>query len=272
MKRLKWIIENFTNSTDYVELAEAVIASGRELQLLSRKNNFEIDYSRYSDGDLVLFQGSIQTSKNAAQNLPNCRPILFNSEDKLKCSSYCGAFAEFLFNNKYEIVTVGFLKKEKFEFYRRFGKDALIFIRPDDGDKKFSGQLLDLQDFDKFWDNNIVCNAKDDDSVLISTPKTITGEWRFIVKKDGIISCSTYFYQGQKTLIPNAPTGATSLVNDILSVGYHPDKVYAIDICQDADGNFWLLEFNSFSSSGLYACNKRKIVDDVNSLVESEYA
>jgi hypothetical protein len=86
-----------------------------------------------------------------------------------------------------------------------------------------------------------------------------------------IIGCSTYRYQGQITKVPSAPPGASMLVKEILNVGYYPDKVFVIDICEDNDGNYWLLELNSFSSAGLYACNKLDIVRKVGIIAEKEW-
>jgi hypothetical protein len=108
--------------------------------------------------------------------------------------------------------------------------------------------------------------------VLVSTPKKILGEWRFVVSKfKEIISYSTYQYQGQVTKVPGAPKGAIKLVEEMLQVGYYPDSVFVMDVCEDSDNNFWLLELNSFSSAGLYACDKAKIVKRVGEIAKQEW-
>ena len=62
------------------------------------------------------------------------------------------------------------------------------------------------------------------------------------------------------------------MVQEVLQIGYYPDSVFVMDVCEDSDGRFWLLEINSFSSAGLYACDKAKIVKEVSAIAEEEWA
>ncbi len=267
-----WIVENFTNGSDVNDLIVEIKKQGFELQLIGAKNHFKYDDINYNN-QCIIFHGSITMTDIIKKQLNTCFPVVWLTKENYRCSKYYLPLKHLLFNDNHEITTVSNLKSAKFDYYRRFGKEAMIFIRPDVGDKTFTGQLVDLQYFDRIWDNNIVCNAKDDDLVIVSTPKTINGEWRFIVNKyDGIIAYSTYQYQGLRTYIPSAPQGAIDKCNEVLTVGYHPDSVYDVDICEDADGNFWLLEINSFSSAGMYECKKDLIVKRVSEIAEMEYS
>jgi hypothetical protein len=188
------------------------------------------------------------------------------------CSRYYPHFQKFLFNDKHVFTTVAGLKHNKWWFYSAFGKEAVIYVRPDVGDKSFSGKLLDLQDFDRFWSNAVLCNSKDEDLVVVSTPKNIIGEWRYIVtNQKAILGTSLYYYQGQRTYIPSAPEKATQLCKQILGVGWYPDPVFTIDICEDSDQNYWLMELNSFTSAGTYAAPKAPIVKRVSEIAVEEY-
>jgi len=266
-------VENFTNSDDYKNLIEAVRKTERDCYVIDKHNNFDFDPSRYRENECIMFQGSIQMARHCRKVLPKgCFPIAFCTEENFLCSTYYPYVQEFLFNNKHRFVTISELKANMFGFYKEFGKEALVYIRPDRGDKPFVGQLLDIQDFEQFWKNDVVCTAEDDDLVIVSTPKTIQGEWRYVCTYNKeIIAQSTYQYQGKRTSIPFAPPQATELVHKILNKGYFPDPVFTIDVCQDIDGNFWMLEFNSFSSAGLYACDKNLIAKKVSEIAEKEY-
>lgn len=268
--KCRWLVENFTDSEDYNDLIKAVQDQDHDCYVIGRRNNFDFNPSGYKENDCVLFQGSIQMTRHVRTRLPKgCFPIAFCTEENFLCTKYFPFVKQFLFNDRYVILTVKELKERMFDIYREFGKEALIYIRPDRGDKPFTGQLLDLQDFDRFWKNNVVCNASDEDVIIVSTPKKINGEWRFVCSDEWeVIACSTYQYQEQRTLIPNAPVGATELVREILKTGYYPDPVFTIDIAEDTDGKFWLLEYNSFSSAGLYACKKDAIVKRVSEIAE----
>lgn len=273
--KARWIIENFTDSEDYRALISAVRDSGRECFVIGKHNHFDFNPNGFNINDCVIVQGSIQMTKNIKSRLPTgCYPIAYNTWDNYLCSNWYPKFQRFLFNDRHEFMPLSELKNNKWDYYYKFGKEAMIFVRPDSGEKPFSGQLIDLIDFDRVWSNGITNSAGDQDLVIVSTPKTIIGEWRFVCSKYNngeIISQSSYQYQGKATHIPSAPVKATALCNEILSLGYFPDSIFCVDICQDADGNFWLLELTSFSSAGLYMTDKRKIVNRVNEIVEYEY-
>ena len=273
MNKLVYIVENFTDSADYRDLIQAVLDSGRKCYAIDRTNKFNFEPDKYKEHPLILFQGSIQMTKLARARLPlTCQPVCFSSWDKYLCTKYYPYFQDYLFNDKHRIVKLSELKEFKFDFYREFGKEAMIFCRPDSGEKTFQAQLLDLQDFDRFWNNSLGGGeCKDSDLVVVSTPKSINSEFRFVVSGDEIIAQSSYQYQGQKTFIPSAPTKATIFVKNLLTIDYKPDKVFCIDVVEDADGNFWLMELTSFSSAGLYACDKNKIVERVSEIIESNH-
>lgn len=269
--KVKYIIENFTDSEDYRDLIQAVRDSGRYCFVIDKNNHFDFDPSGFEENDLVIVHGSIQMTKNIASRLPKgCHPVAYSSWEKYLCSSYYPYFKDLLFNDFNEFTFIGNLKEFKFDYYQKFGREALIFIRPDSGEKTFQAQLLDLQDFDRFWDNATSGggNCSSSDIVIVSTPKKIMGEWRFVCTKKDIISCSTYQYQGKKTLIPSAPLGATEKCKQILEVGYYPDPIFCVDIFQDGDNSFWLGELTSFSSAGLYCTDKKKVVAAVNQIIE----
>jgi len=264
----KWIIENVSNSQFYRDLIESVRSSGRYCLSLTNKKAEDFIAKDFKENDCVMTQGSIEMTKNIVFNLPaGCCPIRYSSFEKYLCSVYYPYFDKFLFNRYCVIITLKHLKEEKFELYRIYGKEAKIFVRPDSGEKTFQAQLLDLQDFDKFWDNSI----SDDDFVVVSSPKIINGEYRFVCSEQEIIAQSTYRYQGQDTYIPSAPKGATEFVNKILNINYKPDLVFCVDVVEDNYGFFWLLELTSFSSAGLYACNKEKIVKRVSEIAELDH-
>ena len=265
-----WIVENFTTDNGYEELIAELDRQNITFTVLDLKNHFELNSSVINaiKDHCVVFQGSIEMFRKLKQET-DLKPLGWMTDDNYLCSRYFPKFQEFLFNDKYSLVSLAGLKANKFFYYGVFGKDANIYVRPDRGDKTFKGQLLDLQYFDSTFNNALSSIAKDDDLVLISTPKNIRGEWRFICSHHKeIIAFSTYMYQGNRTYIPSAPKGATDLCKKILDVGYYPDPVFTVDIAEDTDGNYWLIEMNSFTSAGTYAANKKNIVTRVSEIAQ----
>ena len=266
-----WLIEDFTQDSWYRDLIKEVKKQGMECVVLDITNHFDLKPGLIKDNDCVVFQGSIQLFRKLKKELP-AYPLGWMTDHNYLCSQYYRHFHKYLFNNKHCFSTVSALKDNKWFFYAAFGKEALIYVRPNGGDKAFTGQLLDLKDFDAFWEDDVKCNAKEVDLVVVSTPKNSRGEWRYIcTSKKEIIGTSLYRYQGQQTYIPSAPEKATALCKEILELGWYPDPVFTIDIVEDMDGNYWLLEINSFTAAGPYAAKKDLIVKRVSEIAVEEY-
>ncbi len=266
-----WIIENFNDDNGYNMLAEEVKRQDMRCIVLDITNHFTLNRNLIKENDCVVFQGSIQLFKELKASLP-VWPLGWLTTTRYLCTTYYSYFQEYLFNNKHIFMSVAGIKANKWAVYSWFAKDTTIYVRPDSGEKLFTGQLLDLQYFDKFWDNNISCGAKSTDLVVISTPKALRGEWRYIcTNQKEIIGTSLYRYNDKQTYIPSAPERATALCNKVLEIGWYPDPVFTIDICEDFDGNYWLLEMNSFTSAGTYAAKKDKIVERVSQIAVEEY-
>ena len=218
----------------------------------------------------VIFAGSIELTEIIKKELPHCYPVAYCTKANYFCSKYYSYFGKLLFNDKYFLISLKELVRNKFFYWGVLGKEALIFIRPDSGQKPFQAQLLDLLDLDNFHSKN---KDIEHELVLVSSPKNIQGEYRFIVTKyEEIIGHSTYRYQGQITKIPSVPTKALEFCKEVLKIKYFPDSVFVIDICEDNDENYWIMELNSFSSSGLYESNKENIVKRVTEIAKEEFS
>lgn len=263
---VKWLVENFVKDNGYDELIKEIRHQGMECIVLDITNHFELKPNLIQENECIVFQGSIQLFDKLRKELP-AYPIGWVTDDNYLCSKYYPYFQKYLFNDRHVLTSIAALKHNKWWYYGIFGKEAIIYVRPDDGKKTFKGQLLDLQDFDRFWDNKASCNTKDSDLIVVSIPKNIRGEWRFICTAEKeILGVSCYQYHGQLTYIPSAPDKATKLCKEILSVGWYPDAVFTVDIVEDSDGEFWLMELNSFTSAGTYAAKKDLIVKRVSEI------
>ena len=264
-----WVIENFVKEPSFKGLTAAVKELGYPLTEING------DYSRDVVGGIsnqcVILNGSIKMVKLVKAELVNCHPVTYCSFEKYKCTAYYSHFGPYLFNDKYCLMSLKELVRQKYDVWGHYGKDCLIFIRPDSGEKTFQAGLLDIIDLARLHDSNKDCEH---DLVLVSTPKTIKWEGRFVVSKDKeIIASSTYRFQGNVTLIPSVPEDATKFCKKLLNtVDYYPDSVFCYDLCQDGDEEYYLLELTSFSSAGLYATNKIEIVKRVSEIAEREYS
>ncbi len=281
-----WVIENFVKEPSYKALQEAV--RKLEYPLIELNGDYSPKILRESDklkllweavggfgvydNQCVVINGSIKMCKMLKEELEHgCYPIVYSSFEKYKCSAYYPHFGQYLFNDKYCMMPLKEVVRQKFDVWGHYGKDGMVFIRPDSGEKTFQAGLVDIIDLPTLWDSN---KDAENELVVVSTPKTIKWEGRFVVSRNrDIIASSTYRFQGNVAIIPSVPTETTKFCKELLkTVDYHPDSVFCLDICQDSDGECWLMELTSFSSAGLYACNMEEIVAKVSNIAEEDYA
>lgn len=201
-----------------------------------------------------VFLGSIAGCNWMKENRPNVK--FWSTFENYKCSVYYPKIQELLFNDKYVFVPFKDMARRKWDLYAWMGKESLVFVRPDSGEKDIPAKLLDIQDIDKF-----VNDYDYEGLAVVSSPKNMTGEWRFVVSNKQIHAVSLYKYQDILSQVPSAPQGAYDLVEKVFEKNYEPDEIFCIDVVQDCENNFWVMELTSFSSAGLYACDVKKIAN-----------
>jgi len=208
-----------------------------------------------------VFMGSIEGCNWMKNNRPNVK--FWSTFENYTCAAYYPKLQELLFNDKYAFIPFQDLKRRKWDIYAWLGNQAMVFIRPDSGEKATPAELVDIQDIDKFVDSYDY-----EGLAVVSSPKDMIGEWRLVCCGGEVIAGSSYKYQGLLTKVASWPRGAEDLARKVFDKGYEPDRIFCIDVVQDKDGEFWVMELTSFSSAGLYACDVKKIAD----LIKREYA
>ena len=90
-----------------------------------------------------------------------------------------------------------------------------------------------------------------------------------------ILSACQYKKDGKADISPQVPDKALTFANKVCYylkyvTCWQPDPIFSLDIAK-ANGEYAILELNSFSCSGLYACDPLPIVRRVNQLARKEY-
>lgn len=266
---LTFLIEKNTNNEEF----QKICAENPEIDwswVYTKQPFHEAIEIVYGDNYNLVARGSVNFVFGLKNRFLSHKPVAWGNLQDFSCSSTWPRYQEILFNDKYEIATAKQLMENKFDFYSKYAKDAMIFVRPDDGDKKFTGQLLDLQDFDRFWKNSVTNSVIDTDKIIVSTPKNIRSEWRFVVtNEEEIVAATCYQYQGKLTQAPGAPPKAKELVKKSFGLTKFPVSLYVVDVAEDDDNNFWILELNCVNCSGFYAADTKKIIDKMIQLAHN---
>jgi len=141
---------------------------------------------------------------------------------------------------------------------------AEFFIRPDAGDKTFSGQVLHPQDLSILKQTYPV---PPDTLVIISETRSIICEWRYIIdiENQTIISARPYWHDFNIPLIQPIPLDFVSKSMRQLHRANAPE-IIVLDFAVDEDNVPGILEINSISTSGLYGASTQDICHALSKL------
>lgn len=264
----KWLIEDFDERNSYTALAAEVIRQGMECEVVTYTPFQSGSYNKFANDDCVVVQASLQLARQLVQQkpwIPNAWLTLSNYE----CSTYYAHLGKYLFNDFYAMMPVSEVKRNFGRILQQFGKYESVFVRPSSGFKTFTGQLFSLANFEKDW-SWVEEFSEPHNLAVVTTPKDILAEWRFVVTANDVITGCQYRKDSKHDCQTGYPDEAFELAK-LVAATWQPDRVFVVDICQGTDKQFYLLEIGSFSCAGLYACDMTKIVEAVSQIATEEY-
>lgn len=279
-KNTTWVIErHIFEEEQELALIEEVEKQGGEVKLIDplSKHNFDYETSYWLEDRPVVFRGSLNIGKKARQQAwyPGviCHPKNFN------CSTYYTYWGKWMLNKDYWMMPIAELSLKK-DFILDcleglycpyYAKDKEVFIRPDSGMKQFTGGVFNLNDLSSLKD------IEPSTLVLVAPIKQVNREWRFVVCDNKVITGSQYYEKGKYVNKPDSYasysyyTTALSYLSHVLAqISWQPDSIYTVDICE-SEGEFNVLELNSFSCSNLYGIKLSKIVEAANKVAIREW-
>lgn len=227
----------------------------------------------------VVCYGSIDLVRHVRKNAPWV-PGAYCDFDNMKCSTYYAHLGGHLLNKHYLMMPIGDLLRKwdnlavSVPLFNdkelAFMKPTMVsescgsvFVRPDSGTKPFTGQVIsDCNELEQ-----IIQRIGQEELVVVSTPKEITMEWRFVVCQGNVVTGSQYLPEEHM----NIPICVWRFAQQIASESWQPDMCYTMDICKHRDG-LYLLEINSFSCAGLYQCYMPNVVKAVSRAAMNEWS
>ncbi len=253
---------------DDEELARAVMNAGHTC-IHSRFACWEKpDYAERLGSGPVVRYGSIQF----CQDFDRRSGIFYVpsvTERNYQCSMYYPEFGDVLFNSNYAMYPFGELGRLKERLFEKYGVDDTIYIRPNSGLKVFTGQTVNYESYSKDLKLIGFYEVPSDTLVLVSNPKGIKWEIRYVVCNGKVITGSYYKIDGQYTEV-NADDKLQDAQSIVDSANWQPDGVWCLDLCNDGDQTY-VLEIGAFAYCGLYKCDRDKIVEAVSKFAEEEY-
>jgi hypothetical protein len=87
---------------------------------------------------------------------------------------------------------------------------------------------------------------------------------------DEVVTGSEYRWDNVLDVRTDYPQSCWDLANKVAKHSWCPDIAYTCDVCL-VDDEPKIVELNSFSSAGLYACDLEKTIDRINKIALKEY-
>ena len=266
----KWLLEKevFEESEDMIK---EIHSQGMEAHCISSLDPFSEKLIDNQIESCIIVRGSLNLVRQLQREQPQWIPGGWCNLDNFKCSKYFTYYGEHLINKDYTMMPLQEVLRQKDLVLKTFGKDGKIFVRPDSGFKYFTGKVLNadeitLKGFEHgfyYKDTSIL--------VVVSSPKEIQAEWRFVVAEKEVISGC--IYQSQNIPCKEAESytdAARDFAKKIVLNDWQPEIIYTIDICL-SDTKLYVLELNAFSTSGLYVCDLKPIIKKASELAIMEW-
>lgn len=144
-----------------------------------------------------------------------------------------------------------------------------FFAKPDNDLKIFDGGVFSAERFPFFMEKTRnYANYNPDIKICVSPIKRIFREWRIFVIDGQIVTSSQYRLNMSLNILPGLTYAAEKFANKLIAKN-NPAKAYVLDICE-INGDFKVVEYNTFNCSGFYACDIEKIVTATNRMINND--
>lgn len=271
---VKWLVEHDIFEEDLGPLISEIQRQGMIVEQIKYIPFESGSYNNFADDDCVLCYGSLNLIRQLQRQKPWI-PGSFCNLPNFECSKYYTYYGKYLFNRNYIMMPLREVKRRISQLFMdlwpRPGEPEL-FIRPSSGFKTFAGQVICKNNFEKDfeWFEKF---SSPDALVVVAPSAPIVREWRLVVANRKVIAASQYRESGKLNIKEGAPDNIFEYANRIAKeVEWEPDPIYVMDIACGATALArGLLELNSLSCSGFYACPVEPIVTAASQLAQEEW-
>lgn len=273
---MRWVMDNLLmdrateTPTGQPTLAEAAREAGHEVYLTGRVNGVIPDLKDipFDDGVPVITYGSHQFVTAMEREYGSLwTPGTYHRIKNLSYSAFSAHIGDLLLNDDYVILPYAEVK-------RRQWNDA-IFIRPDAVTKAFAGFLIPKTELAReFSALDQISNPDPEMLVVVAPPKNIRAEFRFVIVDRQVVTGSEYRWDGKMDVRIDVHPDCEAMAWQVAQRPWQPDIAYTCDVALvEIDGVIVprVIELNTMSCSGLYACDTRKIVAALEKAAWAEF-
>lgn len=270
--KAKWVIDKaIIKDTRYENLANIINDLGYDVSVMEyvpfkNSHDYEVE-AKFDFNDCVIVYGTIELVRKLSYY------GIFLNEERLQFNSYYGDLG--LHHSNYlndDFIMTPFADfKNNFKKYTDIFNTDALFIRPNSGSKLFTGMSISSINFAHEMNSlQYLSGVTDRSLILISKEKKIYDEVRFIVVGNEIVDGSRYKHKFVKIEDKKYDSSLRELAETVVKCKDKPEELFTIDIASTDNGPK-IIELNSFSSAGWYACDPELIVKKASKYVEDKY-
>lgn len=148
--------------------------------------------------------------------------------------------------------------------------DGRLFIRPNSVTKTFAGRVFEFGALSDHPDSLSQYEpVSDNELCVVAAAKDIEAEFRHVIVNRKVVASSQYRRNNVLDIRTDVNDQCLALAEKVTQVEWQPDYVYVVDTAL-SNGRPYIVEFNTFSCAGLYACDTRKVVEAVSEMAWKE--
>lgn len=269
LPEVKWLLEESVFGEDIPAVVQEIQKQGMAVEVVKYRPFANDPYDMFHDDDCVIAAGSINLIKHIQKTKP-WLPGSFANFKNHDCQTYYAYYGKHLLNSDYRIMPLGELERKHNDLQLEWGN---IFIRPCNGTKTFTGQILNIKSL-----KEIETFGRPDLPIVASMGMRIGAEYRIFCTKDYPICGSQY--RNDSGELEFRQIGTTQ--QDIMAGAFarcileentwFPDPIFALDIAfLRGSVNPYLLEISSFSCSGWYDSPLEPLIREASRLAQEEW-
>lgn len=254
---IQWVIQrNLTNIDDLQKLRQAcdkIAVSYTEIDIIPftdhlpdfKKDKHSIFYGSTTMGQLIVKDSSLIKG-------------FFFDPSAFSITNYLEKWGAHMLNYGALITSFGELISKGYD------EDKMLFIRPDDDSKSFSGEVKKYSEIRSWYDRLKMFDKTSlslESKIVVSEPYHLRYEWRLWIVNKKVVAASKYREHFKLKKERGCP-GEVIQFTEQRCLEYTPHDVFVMDICQSGD-DFYIVECGCLNSAGFYNADIPAIVHSV---------
>jgi hypothetical protein len=267
-----WLLETGVWKDDNVTRMIRIIQDlGLTVHVVPYTPQASAEFDAIDDDGPIIFYGSINTSEYLRVRHRDWVPFIWMDQNAFRCTTYYAHWGKYLLQEHYGFYPFAELPRLKDRLYADFGRDDMVFIRPDDNDKSFSARLVPRDNFEQWREEVRLINAGPASLVVVAAPVTIDAECRFVIADHKAVAGTFYKGGGKATPFAGDLSGAARLAAQVAADPWQPRPVYTLDMGFTRAGECRVVEINGINSSGLYRCDLASVIQAMSAVAVRDW-